>query len=76
MMQSLNPEGVAEFRMYLAEVVNVDDPLQQQRIKVTVPGLLQGDAAVLPWVSPIQSCLFGTGATYGVFGVPPRIPRS
>jgi hypothetical protein len=57
--------------MYLATVTDTADPLQQQRIKVTVPGLLEGANESLPWVMPLHPSLFGTGATYGQFGVPP-----
>jgi phage baseplate assembly protein gpV len=41
-----------------------------QRIKVSVPGLYEGDSANFPWVFPKQQSLFGIGDGFGTFGVP------
>ncbi len=71
MINNLNPEEAHEYRIYMATVVDDNDPEKFQRIRVTVPGLLDGANDVLPWVLPIQSSLFGTGQSHGVMGVPP-----
>jgi len=46
-------------RLYAAEVVDNNDPLEKQRIKVTIPNLLEGDAEFLPWIGPLVDSSFG-----------------
>jgi phage baseplate assembly protein gpV len=73
MINALNPtdEGPKEFRAYLATVVDNNDPLRFQRVKVTIPGLLEDSLENLPWLLPMHASLFGSGNTMGIFSVPP-----
>lgn len=55
---------------FMAEVVFNDDPERKQRVKVTIPNLLEGPEETLPWVGPLVSSGFGiTGSAYSI-GVP------
>lgn len=63
--------GIVSDTDYLAVVVDNNDPDKLQRVKVTLPGLLEYDSpADLPWLSPAQASLFGIGDNYGVVRVP------
>lgn len=54
-----------------AVVVENNDPLKRQRVKVTVPGLLEADTVEdLPWIMPMLHSPFGIGDDFGVIGVP------
>lgn len=60
---------------FLAQVVENNDPDKRQRIKVRIPGLLDGTVEFLPWVLPKHDTRFGTGTgsngPYGHQYVPP-----
>lgn len=51
-------------------VVDNADPEKNERIRVTIPGLFEGDTESLPWCIPEKNSPFGMGPGYGVFGVP------
>lgn len=56
---------------YLGIVADNVDPEKQQRVRVTIPGLLEADVVTdLPWVAPAQCSLFGIGDNFGVLRVP------
>jgi len=54
----------------LGKVVDNNDPLKQQRVRVSIPGLLEGEVADLPWVAPKINSPFGVGVGFGTVGVP------
>jgi hypothetical protein len=60
---------------FLAQVVANNDPDKRQRIKVRIPGLLDGTVEFLPWVLPKHDTRFGTGTgpngPYGHQYIPP-----
>lgn len=68
-LQSLQSTDYTQF--FLAKVVFNNDPTLKQRIKVTIPQLLEGDTELLPWVLAIKPVGFGFGDTFGVMSVPP-----
>lgn len=56
--------------LFLATVKDNNDPEQRQRVKVSIPRLLEGNVADLPWVSPILDAPFGMTSDSGVMNVP------
>ncbi len=63
-------------KTFKAKVVDNNDPDKKQRIRVTIPGLMEAeDPSMLPWILPVQSMGFGTGTgargSYGSLYVPP-----
>ena len=56
--------------LFLAEVIDNNDPLQKQRIKVRIANLFDGEVDSLPWVAPLQDSKLGTGTTFGSVSVP------
>jgi len=77
MLQSLaqqspaSASGLQPGADYLAVVADNNDPDKLQRVRVTIPGLLEADNAEdLPWVAPAQCSLFGVGDNFGVLRVP------
>jgi len=64
--ESLNPP-----EYYIGTVVFRDDPQKLNRIKVTIPGKMEGPVETLPWVAPARLAPFGQGQGFGVYGVPP-----
>lgn len=56
---------------YVGTVVFREDPDKLNRIKVTIPGKMEGPVETLPWVAPARLAPFGQGQGYGVYGVPP-----
>jgi hypothetical protein len=46
-------------RRFIAKVVFNNDPLQKQRIKVTIPGLMEGTTDQLPWIGAVVRSDFG-----------------
>ncbi len=56
--------------LYLATVFANNDPKQLQRIQVTIPNLLQGNASTLPWIGKKAPAPFGMSGTAGVIEVP------
>lgn len=55
---------------FLAKVVFNNDPDKLQRIKVTIPGVLEGKTDDLPWIAPVLYSPFGVTASAGVVHVP------
>ena len=55
---------------YVGTVVANNDPKKLQRVKVSVPSLLEGAEALLPWVAPLLSSPFGFTSSAGVVAVP------
>lgn len=53
-----------------AEVVFNNDPDQRQRIKVRIPGLMEGPEETLPWIGPLVSSNFGVTASSYSINVP------
>ena len=51
-------------------VVNNADPLNIDRIQVSIPNLYDESLGDLPWIGPIKDSPFGIGETWGVFGTP------
>ena len=74
MLDSLNHargSGTDSGRMFLAKVIENKDPDQNQRIKVIIPGLLEGAVEDMPWLLPRQHTPFGgVSPTSGVMAVP------
>lgn len=60
---------------YVGTVVARDDPLDINRIKVTIPGKSEGPVETLKWVAPKRLAPFGQGPGFGVYGVPPLNSR-
>lgn len=58
-------------RLYKGIVVDNNDPLHLDRIKVRIPNLFDPDLGEIPWIFPVKHCQFGQGNGYGQFGVPP-----
>lgn len=56
---------------YIGTVVFRNDPQNLNRIKVTIPGKMEGPVDTLPWVAPARLAPFGQGQGYGMYGVPP-----
>lgn len=69
MNQMEAPDYTGEF---IGTVVDNEDPDKRQRIKVTIPGLLEGDADMLPWISPTLQSDFGMTDDAGVMQVPAK----
>jgi hypothetical protein len=57
----------------IGTVVDNNDPLLSERIKVTIPKLFDGDSKNLPWVSPNKDGWFPNTSTFGCFGLVPPI---
>lgn len=58
-------------KLLVAKVTYVDDPLNINRIKVRIPGRLDGDDSMLPWFAPFRLAPFGMGEGFGIYGSPP-----
>lgn len=72
MFSSLNNSVDSKSANYLlARVVENNDPLFMQRIKVVIPEKLEGGVDDLPWLLPLHPHVAGFGTTYGVVNVPP-----
>lgn len=72
MLKKLNDLGEEQSRFLIAKVVENNDPLKMQRVKVTIPQLLEGDTEKLPWVLPVvPSSLGGNTKTALEVSVPP-----
>lgn len=56
---------------YVGEVVAVNDPNDLNRIKVRIPGKIEGPVESLPWLAPMRLSPFGQGKGFGVYGTPP-----
>lgn len=55
----------------LAVVIDNNDPQKKQRVRVTVPGLLEAaDVKDLPWLIPMLHSPFGIGDDFGIIRVP------
>ena len=58
----------AKGRWYLGEVIDINDPLNANRVKARVPGLYDSDAGDVPWIGPMKYSPFGTGPNFGFYG--------
>ena len=58
-------------RLYKGQVVDNNDPLHLDRVKVRIPNLFDPDLGEIPWIFPIKHSQFGQGNGYGHVGVPP-----
>lgn len=59
-------------RLLVGIVVDNNDPTKKQRIRVQIPGVLEGeDTSLLPWMAPRHMSPYGIGDDFGV----QRIPR-
>lgn len=68
---NLNEFQADDYSGYLlGTVVFNNDPDRLQRIKVSIPRLLTGDPANLPWISPINRSPFGLTSNAGTVEVP------
>lgn len=52
------------------KVVTNVDPLNLDRIQVSVPGLYDPDLGPVPWIGALKHSPFGIGDGYGVYGSP------
>lgn len=57
-------------KFLLGEVIDNNDPLHMDRIKVKIPELYNPDLGELPWCMPAKNPVFGQGKTWGLYGVP------
>lgn len=72
MLKKLNDLGSEQATYFVAKVVENNDPLKLQRIKVTVPNLLEGSVESLPWCMPITSSVLGGNTKTSVaVAIPP-----
>lgn len=71
MLKKLNDLGQDQATYFIAKVVDNNDPLQMQRVRVTIPSLLEGEIENLPWVLPIATVLSGFTKTSVATNVPP-----
>jgi hypothetical protein len=53
-----------------AKVVNNQDPLKLGRVQVIIPGMIEGDASLLPWIYPDNQHAFGGDPKTAHFVVP------
>ena len=67
-MNDLSPQKNDGFLLGTVKFNN--DPERLQRIKVSVPRLMEGDVNNLPWISPILSAPQGFTSSAGVMEVP------
>jgi hypothetical protein len=68
---SMNEMSQSEYDGFLLGTVKFNnDPERLQRIKVSIPRLMDGDVENLPWVSPILSAPQGLTSNAGVVEVP------
>lgn len=58
---------------FLGKVVDNDDPLKMERVKVRIPDVFEGDSANFPWCSPAKAGWFPNTAEFGVFGLVPPV---
>lgn len=59
-----------EGNIFTGTVVDNNDPLKLERVKVSVTGLYEGDTTLFPWCVSFKRMFFGSGSGYGEFGVP------
>lgn len=60
--------------IFIGTVVANDDPLQLERIKVSIPNLYAStDPALLPWVGKLDTGPIRSGPGFGSFGLVPRV---
>lgn len=57
-------------KKYIGTVVSNDDPKNLGRIKVTVPNLIEGPTADLPWCVRDKQSTLGSSSSGGIWAVP------
>lgn len=57
-------------QFFVGTVVENQDPLGINRIKVSVPGLFEPSLGAVPWLAPFKFSSFGVGPSHGVYGAP------
>jgi len=75
MLDNINEQERPDYSgYYIGTVKFVDDPKKIERIKVTIPNLMEGDPEKLPWIAKKKAELFpdDVNATYGTFGLVPK----
>lgn len=55
---------------FIGTVVDNDDPERLQRVKVLIPGLLEAEPSLLPWIAPSLHSYFGVTTNAGEMQVP------
>lgn len=58
---------------FIGKVTVNDDPHKMRRIKVSIPGLFEGDPENLPWVAPARVGMIVNTATTGSFHLVPAL---
>lgn len=64
------PQQKLGSRLYRGTVIDNNDPLHLDRVKVAVSNLFDPELGEVPWIFPIKHSPFGQGANVGQFGVP------
>lgn len=63
-----------ESPIFIGTVVSNADPLQIERVQVTIPGVLdQTDTTLLPWCGKERGGNMASTSSYGSFGLVPRV---
>lgn len=76
MIDNLNDQDKPNYAGYfIGTVLFNEDPDKIERIKVTIPSLLQGDKDKLPWLGKKKAELFpdAKDGTFGTFGLVPAV---
>jgi phage baseplate assembly protein gpV len=76
MIDNLNDQDKPNYSGYfIGTVLFNEDPDKIERIKVTIPSLLQGDKDKLPWLGKKKAELFpdAKDGTFGTFGLVPAV---
>ena len=76
MLDNINEQEQPDYSGYfIGTVVDNNDPLKLERIKVTIPRLFQGEATNIPWVGKKKAELFPNApdGSYGTFGLVPAV---
>lgn len=72
-VSGLNGQSLDKYEgLFLGKVVDNNDPLQQQRVRVTIPKLFSEELPIesLPWIGPRLVSMFGVGENFGAISIP------
>jgi Type VI secretion system/phage-baseplate injector OB domain len=75
-LDNMNEQDKPDYSGYfIGTVVSNNDPVQIERVKVTIPNLFQGGVDTLPWIGKKKAELFpdARDGSYGTFGLVPTI---